>query len=176
MRKSTVLSFVVATCALTGCELTTADKLSSLSLEIDKPAYTAVHISGSGKTAIYGFTMIAKTYNHGSATVFLDRCLPAAHPAVDLAMADGKESAFGGGCSEAGHDQQFPLAAGAVRVDTVLVTGPHVFDHYTQEHYGSLSGAMRAQVGSRGCAGFNCPPGDNASSPQFTVSLDSSTK
>jgi hypothetical protein len=42
-----------------------------------------------------------------------------------------------------GHDQQFEILPGAVRVDTLDVDGPNVFDGRTHEPYGVKEGTFR---------------------------------
>ncbi len=150
----------------------------ALLLTTDRPDYAASYLHGEGTYRIYGFTIIARLENRFMQRLFISRCFPnSPGPIYDVALIDGTD-AWGSAYSKAwgcvGHDQQFPLEPGQIRVDTLALQGPWFFDGRTGHPFGTLAGRMRLLYGLGTCPGeaTGCLlPRSQGQSNVFTVRL-----
>ena len=140
----------------------------------DATSYVAHRILGSGSLRRYRFTVITRYTNRGATSLFLGRCFPTSpQPMFTVLHADpsvrsGYEYVWG--C--VGHDKQFEIPPGAVRVDTVQVEGPNILDGVTHEALGVTSGRFRLYFSVGVAAGDGAPgaPAPMRLSNEFLVS------
>lgn len=135
----------------------------------DVTGYIARLVPGSAPQTQYRFTVISRYENRGSVSLYLGRCFPTSpQPLWSVGLADTSETGFAyvqiWAC--VGHDQQFELAPGAVRVDTLQILGPNAFDHNTHQ---PLNGITNGQF----CLYYDVrlAPGDGAASAPMSVRL-----
>lgn len=132
-------------------------------LVTDRNRYSATYESGADTYRIYGFSVVAQFLNATDAPVYLARCYPTSpHPIYGVVTISGDPAPISGydpNYACVGHDQQVVVAPGALRTDTLHLTGPNAFDGITKQPYGVLAGQMRllyqvsACPGDGGCAG-----------------------
>ena len=145
-------------------------------LRTDRAEYVALRVTGSGASTIYSFTVVATFENATDSTLYLARCYPGTpYPIyyVELLSSNASsESAFSPGWACVGHEQQFAVAPGTVRTDTLHLFGPRAFDGNTGQPFGQLEGVMRLQYEVQGCPGDGaCRLPDIDGSNSFRVSL-----
>ena len=126
----------------------------------DATSYVAVGIP-RGR---YRFTVISRFENRGAATLYLGRCYPnSPHPlfGVELATPTSQKSAYSGIFACVGHDKQFAIQPGVVRIDTLQVQGPNAFDGHTHEPLGVTNGEFRLYFDVRLAPGDGAPSAPN---------------
>jgi hypothetical protein len=119
------------------------------SLMTDATGYVAQQIVGSARPIRYRFTVITRFQNRSVAPVYLARCFPSSpQPMYSIGSADGSatESAYAPIWGCVGHDNQFEILPGAVRVDTFSVQGPNLYDEIQQQGLGATSGTLRLSL------------------------------
>lgn len=121
----------------------------------DATGYVAHRIAGTGAVKRYRFTVITRYENRSATSVFLGRCFPASpQPLFTVVHADASvESGYEYVWGCVGHDQQFAIPPGAVRVDTLQVEGPNRFDGVTHEPIGVTTGRFKLYFDVRSAAG-----------------------
>ncbi len=143
-------------------------------LMTDATGYVAQQIAGTAQPTEYRFTVITRFENRSAAPVYLGRCYPTSpQPVYGITAADGSaiESAYDPNWACVGHDHQFEILPGAVRVDTFLVQGPNGFDENTQRALGVTGGVFRLSLSVASARGDGAPaaPGALGVSNAFTV-------
>ncbi|WP_337171297.1 hypothetical protein [Gemmatimonas aurantiaca] len=102
------------------------------------------------------FQVVATYTNRTQETVYIDTCRPdASGPIYGITIA-GKEnsprySIFSPIWGCVGHDQHIAVPPGASRTDTLTISGPNEFDHFTGEPGGLLDPRLRLTYGVRPC-------------------------
>ena len=144
------------------------------SLTTDATGYLAEPIVGTVRPLQYQFKLITRFENRSRSPVFLGRCYPnSPQPIYSIVSADGSalESAYNPNWACVGHDSQFQLLPGAVRVDTFTLQGPNVFDPSKQQAVGATSGMFRLALSVRSAPGDGAPaaPGSLGMSNAFVV-------
>jgi hypothetical protein len=110
----------------------------------DATGYVAQRLAGSANR--YHFTVISRFENRGTVPLFLGRCFPnSSQPlfSVNVAESSSAESGYMQVWACVGHDQQFEIAPGGVREDTLQVTGPNVFPSGSATGFGITSGKFQ---------------------------------
>ena len=130
----------------------------------DATDYVARPLGGFGRRQRYHFFVISRFENRGSQSVYLGRCLPDSdEPLFTLVIADSTAtdprsgSAYSTVWGCVGHDRQFEIRSGAVRIDTLEVQGPNSFDGRTGEPFGRLEGKLRLYFVVRRVPGEDVP-------------------
>src|SRR5689334_262401 len=83
----------------------------------DATGYVAYKLEGS--LPRYQFRIISRFENQGTATVYLGRCFPnSPQPLFSVVSTSTVESGYSQVWACVGHDRQFAIRAGEVRVDT----------------------------------------------------------
>jgi hypothetical protein len=144
------------------------------SLMTDVMAYVARQIPGSAQPTEYQFTVITRFQNRSAAPVYLARCFPTSpQPMYSVGSADGSavESAYGPYWACVGHNNQFEILPGAVRVDTFVVRGPNAFDEIKKQPIGVTDGVFRLSLFVATGRGDGAPaaPGSLGLSNAFSV-------
>ncbi len=146
-----------------GCASTTglSSDVPASRFTTDATAYVA-QTSGSVEVARYSFDVISRFENRGAVTLYLGRCRPdSPQPlfGVDLAepAGSGSRSGYAYFWACVGHDRQFAVKPGEVRVDTLHVAGPNAFDGVTKEPLGVTEGTFRLRFDVRSAPGDGLP-------------------
>ena len=145
------------------------------SLMTDATGYAAQHVIGTAPPLEeFQFTVITRFENRSAAPVFLARCFPTSpQPIYAIVAADGSatEAAYDPAWACVGHNNQFQILPGAVRVDTFLVRGPNGFDEIKQQAIGVTSGVFRLMLFPASAPGDGAPsaPGSLGISNAFVV-------
>lgn len=116
------------------------------SLVTNATSYVAIRIPGTSRPRRYQFTVITRFENQSTAPVFLARCFPnSPQPEYDIVAGDGSsvESAYSPVWACVGHNSQFQVPPGAVRIDTFRVQGPNMFDAGKQVAIGATAGQFK---------------------------------
>jgi hypothetical protein len=119
------------------------------SLMTDATRYVALPIAGSTRPRRYQFRVITRFQNRSAASVYLGRCFPnSPQPIYSILPADSSapESAYDAMWACVGHNNQFEVLPGAVRVDTLRVVGPNVYDEIKQQAIGVTNGVFRLSL------------------------------
>lgn len=171
------ISLVIYTGALACAGPTEVSNLGPVpdgSLMTDATGYVARQIAGSAQPVQYQFTVVSRFQNRSDAPVYLARCYPTSpQPTYSIGAADGAdiESAYNPNWACVGHDKQFEILPGAVRVDTFLVQGPNTFDEIKQQAIGATDGVLRLFFSVASAPGDGAPqaPGSLGVSNAFVV-------
>ena len=133
-------------------------------LTTDATAYVARPMEGLGRRQRYHFVLISRFENRGSKSLYLGRCLPDSDEPLftvvngDSTATDRRSgSAYSTVWGCVGHDRQFEIRPGAVRIDTLEVQGPNSFDGRTGEAFGRLEGKLRLYFVVRRAPGEDVP-------------------
>jgi hypothetical protein len=106
----------------------------------------------------YQFRIISRFENRGTATLYLGRCYPdSPQPLFTVINTTAVESGYSQIWACVGHDRQFAIRAGEVRVDTLFVEGPNAFRGGTHEPIGVTEGDFRLYYDVRLAAGDGGP-------------------
>lgn len=144
-----VLVRLAACLALSGCSWQTAAGVGDgLAIVTDADAYVAVPTERIWDFYQHDFRVVARTTNRTNATLYLQRCRPESTiPMYDVAFADTsmdrRRAAYSLAWACVGHDRHIELLPGAVRVDTLLLHGPNMWDGRTHAPIGEIEGAFR---------------------------------
>lgn len=124
----------------------------------DHGSYVARRISPDSP-ARYQFTIVARFENRSAITLYLGRCYPdSPQPMFGVGFAASVEqSAYDPVWGCVGHDKQFEMIPGSVRVDTFQISGPNEFDGYTNTPIGVLEGTYRLRFDVRLAKGDGAP-------------------
>ncbi|HJQ19558.1 MAG TPA: hypothetical protein VJ867_04345 [Gemmatimonadaceae bacterium] len=147
------------------------ERLSHFTL--DSSVYVA-RVSGSGRKRTAEFHAIATFRNITSDTLFLGRCFPDSKaPKFNVfpATADTTVSAYAETWACVGHDQQFAVAPGASRVDTLDIRGPNRWGR-NHSPVGVLAGEFRLYYDVRRCRGDGYCPTPPEDSLEFSEPFD----
>ena len=145
-------------------------------LRTDRSAYIAERGRRYGRHE-YTFTVIAQYTNRTGVPVYLDRCFPdSPQPTYGVPLVGATEpleSAYEPAWSCVGHDDWIVVQPGAVRVDTLRISGPTVWDGRTGEIRGKLAGRFRLVYLARSCPqDIGCPlPDSRVASNEFEVRI-----
>lgn len=124
-------------------------------LQTEKVSYEARVVGGSGNYTQYGFTVVATFRNLMDQTVYLGRCYPdSPTPIYGIVAVDTDDdwgAAYSPGWACVGHDQEFAIAPGGTRTDTLHISGPNAWDGHTKEPFGVLEGRFRIIYDVRLC-------------------------
>jgi hypothetical protein len=130
----------------------------------DATGYRAYRLPGS--LPRYQFRIISRFENRTVSTLYLGRCFPdSPQPLFTVMNTAPVESGYGQVWACVGHDRQFAIAAGQVRIDTLLVEGPNVFQGGTNIAFGVTEGDFRLYYDVR------LAPGDGAPTAPDSVKL-----
>src|SRR5215475_4935404 len=92
----------------------------------------------------YQFRIISRFENRTAATLYLGRCYPnSPQPLFTIWNTIPVESGYSQTWACVGHDRQFAIRTGEVRVDTLLVEGPNEFQGGTNIPIGVTEGDFR---------------------------------
>ncbi len=125
----------------------------------------------------YRYTVITRYENRGTTPLYLGRCFPETPQplfSVDLSDRSQGESAYTQIWACVGHNKQFQIVPGAVRIDTLVVEGPNTYQGGTTIGYGKVRGTYRVRFLVRTSAGDGAPDANQAlglSNP-FIVTTD----
>lgn len=142
------------------------EERSGESLQTDRLSYTSRYVEGQGTYQRYGFEVIVRFTNRTDGTLYLGRCYPdTPTPIYGVIPADtptGVESAYNGVWACGGHDKDFAVPAGALRVDTLQLSGPNARDGRSGQPFGQLEGRFRIVYDVRTCPGDSYCPADRS--------------
>ncbi len=143
-RLGPTLILVVLGVLLSGCDLNDSPRDTSSPVSTDRTVYTAqpMFADCTAPGCAYEFTVIASYKNHMDRPLYLARCDPDSPTpiyGVRLVEPEG-ESAYGPIWACGGHDNAILVQPGETRTDTLLISGPNVFDGETGEPLGLLEG------------------------------------
>jgi hypothetical protein len=148
-------------------------------IHLDRRVYTARYLGGEGSYRRYGFDIVARFTNATADTVFLARDFPEQpRPTYWVWMVGAVDAPPGSAylrvSSGVGHDRQIAVAPGAVRIDTLRVVGPNMWDGLTETVFGALEGPMRLVYEPQSCRGDGACrlPYEVATSDTFEVRLE----
>lgn len=106
----------------------------------------------------YQFRIISRFENRTASTLYLGRCFPnSPQPLFTVFNTDPVGNGYGQIWACVGHDQQFAIRTGEVRVDTLLVDGPNEFEYGTNTPIGVTEGDFRLYYDVRLAAGDGAP-------------------
>lgn len=141
----------------------------------DATEYRARRIERIGQISRFRFTVVTSFQNRTTAPLYLGRCFPnSSGPEFSAFAADlSTESAYAQISACVGHDQQFEILPGAIRIDTLQVDGPNSFSSITNESSGITEGAFRLYLDVRTARGDGAPLASEAErrSNRFMVSI-----
>ena len=96
----------------------------------DATGYVAYRLVGDLRR--YQFRIIARFQNRGASTLYLDRCFPdSPQPKFTIWNTAPVASGYSQTWACVGHNRQFAIQPGQVRVDTFAVEGPNAFQGST---------------------------------------------
>jgi hypothetical protein len=138
----------------------------------DAASYVARPVSPG--TARYEFDVATRFENRTRVTLYLGRCYPdSPQPmfGVELVEPAGRESGYSMFWACVGHDRQFVVRPGEVRIDTLHIAGPNMFDGATQQPIGVTEGVFRLSFDVRTAPDYpvTAAPLDVAVSNEFVV-------
>jgi hypothetical protein len=109
---------------------------------------------GFRKHREYAFTLVAQYANRSAAPVYLYRCFPdSPQPIYNVHLVGASEpleSAYDPGWGCVGHENQIVVQPGAIRVDTLRITGPTAWER-SGEPIGKLEGRYRLEYQAQSC-------------------------
>jgi hypothetical protein len=130
----------------------------------DATGYVAYHLPGA--LPRYQFRIVSRFENRRTATLYLGRCFPdSPQPLFTVSSTVAAESGYEQIWACVGHDRQFAVRAGEVRIDTLLVEGPNVFQGGTNVPFGVTEGDFRLYFDVR------LGPGDGAPTAPDSIKL-----
>lgn len=146
-------------------------------VQTDRTRYTATPTGDAAPGFVeYEFTIVATFTNPTDDTVYLGRCFPDSPGPVYGVDLVSPEDEWGAAYSRfwgcVGHDQQFAVAPGAARVDTLRISGPTAWQGGA--YLGLLEGLFRLRYSVRTGPGDGAPeaPDDLESSNVFEVRIE----
>jgi hypothetical protein len=132
----------------------------------DVTGYVAQRIiEGDGTGMRYRFTVISRFENRGAVPVYLGRCFstsPQPLFAVRVAGSLTQESGYEQVWACDGNDRQFEILAGDVRIDTLVVVGPNVFNSGSSKGRGITEGQFQLYFDVRLSKGDGAPEAPTA--------------
>ncbi|WP_234572202.1 hypothetical protein [Rhodohalobacter sp. 614A] len=148
----------------------------NLVFQTDQSSYTA-EVLENFPPAFYGFTLIARFENKTNQTLYLNRCdVDSSHPryVFKLHLTENPQSpAHNIIFACAGHNNPITVKSGSVRIDTLDVRSPQMWDHATKEPIGIFEGTFQLVYDVWTCkTGDRCDLPDSLStSNEFEVQL-----
>jgi len=142
----------------------------------DASAYVAHRLPGG--LSRYQFRIISRFENRGAPTLYLGRCYPdSPQPLFSVINTNPVESGYSQTWACVGHDRQFAIRSGEVRIDTLVVEGPNAFQGGTNTPIGVTEGDFRLYYDVRLAAGDGGPaaPDSVTLSNVFRVRTSSSS-
>ena len=112
----------------------------------DSTGYRARRIDGGDMPTQFAFAVTTRFETRGSVPLYLGRCFSnSPRPLFDvpLAQPSGAGSGYAQVWACVGHDRQFEVLPGAIRIDTLLVGGPNSWDPVTHATHGITAGVFR---------------------------------
>ena len=121
-------------------------------IQTDRKEYVAQPIPGAGRIGMNGphrLTLVTRYHNRSSAPVYLGQCGGLMY-SVQSADGDGRTGAAYTPLWQCPETPPVVVQVGEIRVDTIQLRGPTMYDHRTGETMGTLEGRMRLvyQIGS----------------------------
>jgi hypothetical protein len=102
----------------------------------------------------YQYRIISRFENRTTSTLYLGRCFPnSPQPLFTVVSTFPVESGYTQVWACVGHDRQFVIRVGEVRIDTLLVEGPNIFEGGTNKPIGVTEGDFRLYYDVRFAAG-----------------------
>lgn len=179
MRHASVPIAIASALLLAACHDTVApaEHIRAGPFMTDRSSYTATPVSQQPGFTVYGFEAVTSFTNVTADTLFLERCMPAdRHPiyAVIQVAPAGETSGYSPAWACTGGTPPIAVAPGAVRLDSLRLTGPTSFDETTGKPIGATTGTFAIRFQVFGCSQHApCPVGDTLStSTSFTVAHD----
>ena len=170
--------FILPALLLTAaCDASTSPEnlgaVPNVAFTTDATGYVAQRMQGSLER--YTFTVISRYQNRGAVPVYLGRCDPTSpQPLFSVSLSNGAgESAYDQPRGCVGHDKQFMLLPGAIRIDTLTIGGPNEFPHGSDIGFGVTSGRFRLFFDVRLAPGDGAPkaPAETRLSNEFAVRM-----
>ncbi len=167
---------ITAACSSTATDVTVAPNQETVpdgAFVTDAASYTATPLAGSPQR--YQFSIVSRYQNRSDATVYLGRCTPTStKPLFSVEVADnsGANSGYSQPSACVGHNEQFAIAPGATRYDTLTVGGPNTFQGGLPYGNPRMSGAFKLSFDVRTARGDGAPmaPLESRWSNSFVVS------
>jgi hypothetical protein len=165
---SNVRLSIVLVAALSACSV---NEPGAGWIATDSTSYTAQLVPGT--TGQYAFRVITRFANRGLVDVYLGRCSPASSsPMYGVTRwASSGEAAYDPAWGCVGHDKQFLVRPGGVRVDTLDIRGPNVCQNGASGCEGALEGAFRIAFVVVSAPGEDAPADFGKGSNPFKVKL-----
>lgn len=151
-RRLLLFAFITLTI---GCAAPTASE-PSVFLQTDQSEYVADAVPGTAPRTRYAFAVELRLTNNSLQSVPIGRCgLQSTKPMYSVVLtesAPGQESAYNPVWACLGGVPPLIVEPGRVRIDTLRIEGPKVFNGITGEPYGVLVGRMHVLLaaGPRG--------------------------
>lgn len=147
-----------------GCSGPTEISGATGTLSTDASAYVATPETTLGRPNVYQFTVVTRFKNTGRTPIRLGSSPVFSVPLVSSDTS--ATSAYDPVWALAAHDSSITVAPGETHVDTLMITGPNVWDGQTLKPIGVMEGTYRLVYASDGCnATHGCR------SNEFTVKL-----
>lgn len=172
-----ILLFFLSGCSFLGND---NDDITSENIlfQTDQREYVA-SLESSDSWPRYTFTVIAHFKNNSDQTIYLDRCYgdsPQPIYSVNLMNKESSErSAYNGAWACVGHNNPIAVKSGAVRTDTLQITGPNSRSNEDNGIDDILEGSFRIKYQMQTCRntdGEDCTLPDSLSySNEFKVQL-----
>ena len=106
----------------------------------------------------YQFRIVSRFENRSAGTLYLGRCFPdSPQPLFTVFNTVPVESGYTQGWACVGHDRQFAIRPGEVRIDTLVVEGPNMFQGGTHVPIGVTEGDFRLYFDVRLAPGDGAP-------------------
>lgn len=158
MRRVDIMHWLtfLALLAVAACTNTpaTGKHLSPGHFVVDSGVYTAT--GGRSPSGTWQFTVVARFTNPTTDTLYLARCMPESpQPRYQVDPADllPERAAYSPVWACVGHDRQFGLAPGQSRTDTIVLTGPNIWDGRSGAPEGRFEGSFRLSYHLQACRG-----------------------
>lgn len=127
------------------------------------------------RRATHGFTMQVQYTNTTDEAVCLARCHPDdLEPLffLDPVGSDADmESAYGSFNQCPGHERAIRVEPGASRIDEYRISGPYIWQSYSDEYIGIMEGTFKMGYWAEECNPESTKPAERIMSNAFTVSL-----
>ena len=131
----------------------TVEVLRHLTLRTDRNLYEATFSGGEGTYRRYVLTVVAHFSNGTDQPLYLSRCYPATrYPIYGVVATNADlEAGYNPVWACVGHDHPIVVGRGETRVDSLQIAGPNAWDGYTNQPFGTLTGAFRLSYTIAAC-------------------------
>jgi hypothetical protein len=137
----------------------TVEDLRALTLRTDRNLYEATFSGGEGTYRRYALTVVARFTNATDQPLYMRRCYPATSYPIYAVVATNAdlEAGYNPVWACVGHDNPIVVGRGETRVDSLRIAGPNAWDGYTNQPFGTLTGAFRLSYTIGACrAVYSC--------------------